>query len=125
MRRMFQPAGTIAGLSKATSDMPSDEAKEEKPERQDDQQLARDISTLSVFAERLRIREYVQLLQRPWRLAGVYFLTGMARGAGVTIGTIIVLALLTYFLSTIVTLPVIGKYLAGIVQEVRSQLPPR
>lgn len=105
--------------------MPENERKPAEPAGEPAKQLSQDIGALSAFAERLRTREYVELLQKPWRLVAIYFVTGIARGAGVTIGTIIVLALLTYVLSTMVTVPVVGKYLAGIVEEVQRHLPAR
>jgi hypothetical protein len=103
---------------------------EEKPasgdsESQPAARLSQDVAALSAFAERLRIREYVDLLQRPRRLLWLYFLSGLARGAGVAVGTFVVLGLLTYLLSTVVNVPMIGKYLAGIVQEIQRHLPSR
>jgi len=80
-------------------------------------------SRLAEFAERLRIREYIELLQRPGRLLWVSFLSGIGRGAGAAIGGVVVLALLGLIFSRIVNIPTIGKYLAGVVQEIRLHLP--
>jgi hypothetical protein len=80
-------------------------------------------SRLAEFAERLRVREYIELLQRPGRLLWVSFLSGIGRGAGAAIGGVVVLALLGLIFSRIVNVPMIGKYLAGLVQEIKSHLP--
>jgi hypothetical protein len=82
-----------------------------------------DISRLAAFAERLRINDYLELLQRPRRLVWVGFLSGLGRGAGAAIGGLIVIVLLGLLLSHVVNMPMVGKYLARLVHEVNRHLP--
>ena len=80
-------------------------------------------SRLAAFAERLRINDYLELLQRPGRLVWVGFLSGLGRGAGAAVGGLIVIVLLGVLLSHVVNLPMVGKYLARLVNEVNRHLP--
>jgi len=97
--------------------------KEPEPEERSPAAASDDVSRLAEFAERLRIREYIELLQRPGRLLWVSFLSGLGRGAGAAIGAVVILTLLGLILSRIVDVPMIGKYLAGVVQEIKRHLP--
>ncbi len=126
---MFHPQEHENGLPKVSPAMPADQPGDKpaasQSESREHAQLAQDVSTLSVLAERLRIHEYVELLQRPWRLIWLYFLTGLARGAGVAIGGIIIVALITYLLSSMVSAPMLGKSVAGLVKEIQRHLPSK
>ncbi|MFC1768118.1 DUF5665 domain-containing protein, partial [Candidatus Margulisiibacteriota bacterium] len=43
--------------------------------------------------ERSNIADYIQLIQRPWKLIGVNLLAGVARGLGIAIGMTLIAAL--------------------------------
>ena len=46
--------------------------------------------------EHARLEEYAMYLNKPWRLLGMNFLIGLARGLGMTIGLALVLALFVF-----------------------------
>jgi hypothetical protein len=77
--------------------------------------------------ERSKIAEYVTLLNTPGRLIYLNFLAGIARGVGFAVGASVLAALLIYFLqrSFVVNLPIIGGFIAQIVEIVLQQLRAR
>ena len=92
-----------------------------------DRGVARALSEVSRQLERSKIAEYVTLLNTPGRLIYLNFLAGVARGLGFAVGASVLAALLIYLLqrSFIVNLPIIGGFIAEIVQIVLQQLGAR
>lgn len=82
------------------------------------------VAELSVNMEKMRLAEYVALLERPYRLLYINFLTGIARGLGIAVGFTILGAILLFFLQRLVmlNLPVIGEFIAEIVRLVELNL---
>jgi len=82
------------------------------------------INKLSLNIEKMKLAEYVDLLQHPWRLLFVNFISGIARGLGITIGFAILGAVIIFILQRLVTLnlPVIGGFIAAIVAIVQTHL---
>ena len=72
--------------------------------------------------ERARLAEYAMFMEKPWRLLGMNFLIGLARGLGMTIGLALVLALLVFVAQEIIAanLPGISKWLADLLGLVQS-----
>lgn len=72
--------------------------------------------------ERTRLAEYAMYLEKPWRLLGMNFLIGLARGLGMTIGLALVLALIVFIAQEIIAanLPGISKWLADLMGLVQS-----
>ncbi|MFZ5596686.1 MAG: DUF5665 domain-containing protein [Bacillota bacterium] len=89
--------------------------------------LRRKISQLSVNMEKMKLAEYVDLLNSPWRLLWINFISGIARGLGIAIGFAILGAIIILLLQKLVDLniPVIGGYIADIVQVVQEQIRAR
>ncbi|MFI2857507.1 DUF5665 domain-containing protein [Paenibacillus sp. JSM ZJ436] len=77
--------------------------------------------------EKSRIQEYTQLLHRPWKLVGLNLLAGTARGIGIAIGFTFFAATIIYLLQALgaLNLPIVGDYIADIVQIVQRQLELR
>lgn len=74
--------------------------------------------------EKMKLAEYVKLLDNPWRLLYVNFIAGLARGLGVAVGFSVLGALLLIVLKRLVllNLPWIGGIIAKIVQMVQLQI---
>lgn len=72
--------------------------------------------------EENRIAEYVSLQQNAGRLIYLNFLAGVARGLGMAVGFTLVGALVLYILRQMVSIPVIGTFIAQIVDIVTTQL---
>lgn len=74
--------------------------------------------------EKMKLAEYVKLLDNPWRLLYVNFIAGIARGLGVAVGFSVLGALFLIILKRLVllNLPWIGGIIAEIVQMVQLQI---
>ena len=82
------------------------------------------IRELSQNMEKMKLAEYVNLLQSPRRLLYVNFISGIARGLGIAVGFAILGAILVIILQKLVSLnlPVIGGFIAELVKIVQAQL---
>jgi hypothetical protein len=82
------------------------------------------IALLAVSIEKMKLAEYVKLLDNPWRLMYVNFIAGLARGVGIAVGFTILGAVLLYFLRKLVVLnlPWIGGIVAEIVRMVQLKI---
>lgn len=74
--------------------------------------------------QKIGVAEYVEMMRHPRRLFWVNFWSGIARGLGMAIGFTILAAVVLYFLQRMILLnvPVIGDFIADIVQIVQRQL---
>jgi hypothetical protein len=82
------------------------------------------LDKISLDMEKLGIAEYMEMLDNPRRLFYINFWSGLVRGFGMAIGFTLLAALVIYVLQQIVTLntPLIGKFIAEIVNIVQKQL---
>lgn len=82
------------------------------------------LERIAAYLEKANFGEYVQLLQRPYRLILLNFLGGLSRGVGIGIGFVILAALLVYILQklALLNLPIVGRFIADLVQIVKAQL---
>lgn len=86
--------------------------------------LTHKVEELAYYLERMRLAEYIELFNQPWRLMWLNFLAGLARGVGIAIGGTILAAAVLVLLSrlAILNLPIIGNFVAEIVRIVQNQL---
>lgn len=63
-------------------------------------------------------RELLFLYRHPWQLLWINFLAGLSRGVGLTVGTALFLAVAAYVLGKFITLPLIGEYIARLLDIV-------
>ena len=70
------------------------------------------LESLILIIERSRIREYMMLTDNKRRLFVTNFVAGLGRGFGQAIGFTLLAALVIYFISEWVNLPIIGRYIA-------------
>lgn len=72
--------------------------------------------------ERVRLAEYAMYFEKPWRLLGMNFLIGLARGLGATIGLGLVLSILVFFAQQVISanLPGISQWMAELIHMVQS-----
>ena len=96
----------------------------ENAETSAEEALREAAQNLTSVMEKMRIAEYVQYLNRPWKLLWTNFLIGIARGLGSTIGLAIVIALVFYVLQHIVmlNLPFISDLLTKMVYTIQENL---
>lgn len=86
--------------------------------------LSNRVQQLAVNMEKMRLAEYVSLLENPWRLVYINLLTGVARGLGIAVGFTILGALLLMLLRHLVllNLPGISEFIAHVIQLVQLKL---
>ncbi|MFC5403078.1 DUF5665 domain-containing protein [Cohnella soli] len=82
------------------------------------------LERLSIDMERSQLRDYVNLMQRPWQLIWRNLIAGISRGIGITIGFTFFAATIVYVLQFLgaLNLPIVGDYIANIVRIVQRQL---
>lgn len=82
------------------------------------------VRELSLNMEKMKLAEYVNLLQNPRRLLYINFISGIARGLGIAVGFAILGAILVIALQKLVSLnlPLIGGFIAELVKIVQMQL---
>ncbi len=85
--------------------------------------LLKNLEQLNFVLSRNRVLELMELLGNKKQLLFRNLLSGMAKGIGIGIGFTILTAILLIMLQKIVTLniPVIGDYIADIVEIVESK----
>ncbi|WP_246637675.1 DUF5665 domain-containing protein [Crassaminicella profunda] len=82
--------------------------------------LEKNIEKISKELEKTKIGEYVDIMNNPKRLLYVNFVAGLARGLGTAIGLTILAALFFYILQKTVDLPLIGKYIAELIDIIEN-----
>lgn len=82
------------------------------------------IEEFSIKMEKMRIAEYVSLMEDPVKILYTNFLAGIARGIGMAVGFTLLGAIVIYILQKIVilNLPLLGDFIADIVKIVQDQL---
>ncbi|BCV24727.1 DUF5665 domain-containing protein [Gelria sp. Kuro-4] len=85
-------------------------------------ELGTQVERLARTLEQNRIAEYVTLQQDTRRLLYLNFVAGVARGLGMAVGFTLVGAVALYILRRMVSIPVIGTFIAQIVDIVTTQL---
>ncbi|MBC7076391.1 MAG: hypothetical protein H5T98_10080 [Syntrophomonadaceae bacterium] len=102
-----------------------------EPGQSCDKELLEKLSTrvdrLADSMEKMRLAEYVEMIDRPRRLLYINFLLGVARGFGMAIGFTVLAALVIYLLQKLImfNMPIIGDFIADIVKIVQEQLELR
>jgi len=86
--------------------------------------LSDKLERLSIDMEKAQLREFVDLMHRPWQLIVKNFIAGMARGVGIALGFTFFAATIVYLLQVLgaLNLPIVGDYIADIVRIVQRQL---
>ncbi|QXM05849.1 DUF5665 domain-containing protein [Crassaminicella indica] len=82
--------------------------------------LEKNIEKISKELERAKIGEYVDIMNNPKRLLYINFIGGLARGLGTAIGLTILAAVFFYSLQKTVDLPLIGRYIAELIDIIEN-----
>lgn len=79
---------------------------------------------LAEYLEGINFGAYVDLIQKPWRLALSNLIGGIFRGLGIGLGFTIIAGTLVLILQQleVLNLPVVGKFIADLVAIVQGQL---
>lgn len=82
--------------------------------------LENKLENISVALEKSKISEYTDMINNPKRLLLVNFVGGLARGLGMAIGFTLLAAIFVYFIKQLVDLPLIGKYIAELIDIIEN-----
>lgn len=82
------------------------------------------IDKLALNMEKAQLKEYVNLMHKPWQLIIKNFLAGLSRGIGIALGFTFFAATIVWLLQLLgaLNLPIVGDYIADIVRIVKRQL---
>ncbi|NMA54754.1 MAG: hypothetical protein GX952_02330 [Firmicutes bacterium] len=84
--------------------------------------IKKQIDRLAHILDKARLAEYVDLQTDTRRFLYLNFAAGMARGFGTAVGFTMVGTLVIYLLRKMVSIPVLGTFIAQIVDIVTLQL---
>lgn len=86
--------------------------------------LREKLEELSLNLERMKLAEYVDLLNRPGRLLYINFISGLARGVGIVVGFAILGTVLLLVLKRLLMLhlPLVSSFIAQVIRLVELQL---
>ncbi len=67
------------------------------------------------------VQEFMDYIRSPWKMLWPNFVAGVARGFWALVGATIVIALIWWFLSTLIDLPLIGKKIEPYVENIQTE----
>lgn len=82
--------------------------------------IKRYLERLMLTIERSRIREYMMLTDSKRRLFLINFIAGLGKGFGQAIGFTVLAAIVFYILASWIDVPIIGEYIAKIINVVEK-----
>lgn len=87
-------------------------------------EIKKQLNKMSEMMEKMKIADYVELMQSPYRLLWLNFVGGLARGFGMAVGFTLLGAIVIYILQRAVflNLPIIGNIIAHIIKIVQENL---
>ena len=77
--------------------------------------IKRYLERLILIIERSRIRDYMMLTDSKTRLFLINFVAGLGKGFGQAIGFTLLAGIVFFILASWVDLPIIGKYIANLI----------
>lgn len=79
------------------------------------------LQKLAYLLERMNLSQYLEMMQNKNRIIWNNLIAGVARGFGFTIGMTLLASFLLFLLGSIVDMPLIGRYVAKIVDIVQQR----
>lgn len=76
----------------------------------------RQVERVALHIEKMRLGDYVEMMNRPGRIIWMNLIGGISRGVGLTIGATLVIAILFKILSALIAMNI--PYLTDMLQEV-------
>lgn len=68
------------------------------------------------------LEEFIEYIQSPWKMLWPNFIAWVARGVGALIGAGIILGLIGWFLSGLISLPLLGKKVEPYVEKIQLEV---
>jgi len=88
--------------------------------QEQEKELTEAIQTLTELVGKLRDEKYLQIIDDKKKFLWYNFLTGAAKGLGFVIGSTLMLALALWLLSQLITIPVLGNWIADLINYIRA-----
>ncbi len=88
----------------------------DKEIRQFEKERLSQLERIANHIEKIRLGEYVEMMNRPGRLIWTNLLIGISRGVGLTVGATLVIAVLFKILSALIAMNI--PYLTDLLQDV-------
>jgi len=89
-------------------------------DQEQEKKLAESVETLANLVDRLRKERYLQIIDDKKKFMWYSFLNGAARGLGFMIGSTIILALTIWLLYNLVGVPVLGEWVADLLNFIEK-----
>jgi len=90
----------------------------------ENEKMVSSLDKIAAHLEKANFGEYAELLLRPWKLMWINFMAGLFRGLGMAVGMTVVFAVVIYVLASVLSnfiqVPIIGKFIADLVDFVNS-----
>lgn len=86
--------------------------------------IEKKVDEISSDIDKMKIAEYVEMMEHPRRMIWANFLGGLARGFGMAVGFTLLGAIILYSLKEAVKLniPVLGEFITELVKIVQDNL---
>ncbi|GAB0175230.1 MAG: hypothetical protein HHAS10_11090 [Candidatus Altimarinota bacterium] len=68
------------------------------------------------------LEEFMEYIRSPWKMLLPNLIAGVARGVGALIGAGIILGLIGWFLSSLISLPLLGKKMEPYVEKIQHEV---
>ena len=88
--------------------------------KEEEKSLAKSIFNLTKLVKQLRSEQYLQMVDNPKKFLFYNFLSGITRGLGFAFGASIIFALFIWFLSNLITIPVLGDWVVTLLDYVQE-----
>jgi len=84
--------------------------------------LEKKLDQLAVYMEKMKLVEYIEILNSPRRLIWINFIAGIARGFGIAVGFTLLGAIAFIILQRLVglDLPLVGDFIAELLKYVQE-----
>lgn len=82
--------------------------------------LEKKIDDLAISMEKMRIEEYTDTIKYPKKLMVVNLMVGLSKGIGMALGFSVIAALLIVILQNMIDLPLIGEYIAKVLEVIEN-----
>lgn len=78
----------------------------------------RRIDRWTILFQKIQLDDFIYNYTRPLRIIVLNLIAGLSRGLGFTLGTTIIVAFIILILKNFVTLPIIGEYIARLIDMI-------
>nr|WP_148134103.1 DUF5665 domain-containing protein [Candidatus Formimonas warabiya] len=84
--------------------------------------LEKKLDKLSIYMEKMKLAEYIELLNNPRKLIFINFIAGISRGFGMAVGFTLLGAIAFLILQRLVglNLPLVGDFIAELLKYVQE-----